>query len=45
MAATLEAEYAFDAEDLESRTNIVKFAVVQRHEEEGAAQEQRISVF
>ena len=45
MAATLEAEYAFDVEDLESRTNIVKFAVVQRHEEEGAAQEHELASF
>jgi RNA polymerase sigma-70 factor, ECF subfamily len=44
MAATLEAEYAFDAEDLGSRTNIVKFAVVQRHEE-GAAQEHELASF
>ena len=28
MAATLEADYAFDVEDLRSRTNIVNFAVV-----------------
>jgi len=45
MAATLEAEYAFDAEDLGSRTNIVKFAVVQRHEEQGAAQEHELASF
>src|ERR1043166_2166595 len=45
MAATLEAEYVFDAEDLGSRTNIVKFAVVQRHEEEGAAQEHELASF
>ena len=45
MAATLEAEYAFDLEDLGSRTNIVKFAVVQRHEEEGAAQEHELASF
>jgi RNA polymerase sigma-70 factor (ECF subfamily) len=45
MAATLEAEYAFDVEDLGSRTNIVKFAVVQRHEEEGAAQEHELASF
>ena len=45
MAATLEAEYAFDAEDLGSRTNIVKFAVVQRHEEGGAAQEHELASF
>jgi RNA polymerase sigma factor (sigma-70 family) len=45
MAATLEAEYAFDAQDLGSRTNIVKFAVVQRHEEQGAAQEHELASF
>jgi RNA polymerase sigma-70 factor (ECF subfamily) len=45
MAATLEAGYAFDVEDLGSRTNIVKFAVVQRHEEEGAAQEHELASF
>ena len=45
MAATLEAEYAFDAEDLGSRTNIVKFAVVQRHEEGRAAQEHELASF
>jgi len=45
MAATLEAEYAFGVEDLRSRTNIVKFAVVQRHEEGGAAQEHELASF
>jgi RNA polymerase sigma factor (sigma-70 family) len=45
MAARLEAEYAFDVEDLRSRTNIVKFAVVQRHEEGGAAQEHELASF
>ena len=45
MAGTLEAEYAFDAEDLGSRTNIVKFAVIQRHEEQGAAQEHELTSF
>ena len=45
MAATLETEYAFDVEDLRSRTNIVKFAVVQRHEEGGAAQEHELASF
>ena len=44
MAATLEPEYAFDVEDLRSRTNIVEFAVVQRHEEEGA-QEHELASF
>ena len=45
MAATLEAEYTFGAEDLGSRTNIVKFAVVQRHEEQVAAQEHELASF
>src|ERR1044072_6063861 len=45
MAATLEAEYAFGVEDLRSRTKVVKFAVVQRHEEEGAAQEHELASF
>jgi RNA polymerase sigma factor (sigma-70 family) len=45
MAATLEAEYVFDAEDLGSGTNIVKFAVIQRHEEEGPAQEHELASF
>jgi RNA polymerase sigma-70 factor (ECF subfamily) len=45
MAATLEAEYAFDAEDLRSRTKVVKFAVIQKHEEEGAAQEHELASF
>ena len=45
MAATLEAEYAFDAEDLGSSTKIVKFAVIQRHEEEGATQEHELASF
>jgi RNA polymerase sigma-70 factor (ECF subfamily) len=45
MAATVEAEYAFDAEDLGSRTKVVKFAVIQRHEEEGATQEHELASF
>ena len=45
MAATLEAEYALDAEDLESRAKVVKFAVIQRHEEQGAAQEHELTSF
>jgi RNA polymerase sigma-70 factor, ECF subfamily len=45
MAATLEAEYAFGAEDLESTANVVKFAVFQRHEEQGAAQEHELASF
>jgi RNA polymerase sigma-70 factor, ECF subfamily len=45
MAATLEAEYAFDAEDLESRAKVVKFAVIQGNEREGAAQEHELASF
>jgi len=45
MAATLEAEYVFGAEDLESRAKVVKFAVFQRHEEQGAAQEHELASF
>ena len=45
MAATLEAEYAFGAEDLASRAKVVKFAAFQRHEEQGAAQEHELASF
>ena len=45
MAATLEAEYAFDVEDLRSRTKVVKFAVFQRHEEQGTAREHELASF
>ncbi len=45
MAATLEAEYAFGAEDLESRAKVVKFAVFQRHEQQRAAQEHELASF
>src|ERR1700760_2678106 len=45
MAATVEAEYVFGAEDLESRAKVVKFAVFQRHEEQGAAQEHELVSF
>ena len=45
MAATLEAEYAFDAEDLESRAKVVKFAVIQGNEREGAAEEHELASF
>ena len=45
MAATLEAEYVFGAEDLGSRAKVVKFAVIQRHEEQGAAQEHELASF
>ena len=45
MATTLEAEYVFGAENLESRAKVVKFAVFQRHEEQGAAQEHELASF
>ena len=45
MAATLEAEYAFGAEDLESRAKVVKFAVIQGNEREGAAEEHELASF
>src|SRR5438045_9507061 len=45
MAATLEAEYAFGAEGLESRAKVVKFAVFQRHEQQRAAQEHELASF
>src|SRR6059058_5221600 len=45
MAATLEAEYVFGAEDLESRAKVVKFAVFQRLEEQGEAQEHELASF
>src|SRR5215475_2740404 len=44
MAATLEAEYVFGAEDLESRANVVKFAVIQGQQEQGA-QEHELASF
>src|SRR5262245_34402618 len=44
MAATLEAEYVFGAEDLESGPKVVKFAVIQRHQGEGA-QEHELASF
>jgi RNA polymerase sigma-70 factor (ECF subfamily) len=44
MAATLEAEYVFGAEDLESGPKVVKFAVIQGHQGEGA-QEHELASF
>jgi RNA polymerase sigma-70 factor (ECF subfamily) len=44
MAATLEAEYAFGTEDLESGPEVVKFAVIQGHQGEGA-QEHELASF
>src|SRR4029434_1296901 len=43
MAATLEAEYAFVAEDLEPRAKVVKFAVIQGHQGQGAQQHELAS--
>ena len=45
MAATLEAGYIFGAEDLGSKAKGVKFAVIRRHEEQGAAQEHELASF
>src|ERR1700751_3154072 len=45
MAATLEAEYVFGAEDLESGPKVVKFGVFQRDEAQGAAQEHELASF
>ena len=44
MAATLEAEYVFGAEDLESGPKVVKLAVIQGHQREGA-QEHELASF
>ena len=44
MAITLEAGYALGAEDLESGPKVVKFAVIQGHQAEGA-QEQQLASF
>src|SRR5262245_3895587 len=38
MATTLEAEYVFGTKDFESRDRVVKFAVIQGHQGEGAQQ-------
>ena len=45
MAVTLEADYAFDAEDLRSAAKIVKFAVIQKQEEQSADQEHQLTSF
>ena len=45
MAATLEADYVFGTENFESRAKVVKFAVIQGHEEQGAAQEHELASF
>jgi RNA polymerase sigma-70 factor (ECF subfamily) len=44
MATTLEAEYAFGAEDLELGAKVVKFSVIQGHQGEGA-QEHELASF
>ena len=44
MAATLEAEHAFGTEDPESGPKVVKFAVIQGHQGEGA-QEHELASF
>jgi len=44
MAATLKAEYAFDTQDLESSTKIVKFVVLKKHQEQHA-QEHALASF
>src|ERR1700719_2636703 len=44
MAATLEAGYAFGAEDFESGPKVVKFAVIQGHQGEGP-QEHELASF
>lgn len=44
MATTLEAEYVFDAEDVDSRAKVVKFDVIQGRQGEGA-QEHELASF
>jgi RNA polymerase sigma-70 factor (ECF subfamily) len=45
MAAPLKADYAFDTEDLESSAKIVKFAILKKHQEQDAGQEQELASF
>jgi RNA polymerase sigma-70 factor, ECF subfamily len=45
MAATLEAEYDLGTEDLESGPKVVKFSVIQGHENQGAAREHELASF
>ena len=45
MATTLEADYVFSTKDFESGAKVVKFAVIQGHEEQGAAQEHELASF
>ena len=45
MAATLETEYPFDAEGLQSSAKIVKFVVLKKRQEQDAAQEHELASF
>jgi RNA polymerase sigma-70 factor (ECF subfamily) len=45
MAAPLKADYALDAEDLDSSAEIVKFVVLKKRQEKDAAQEQELASF
>ena len=45
MATTLEADYVFGTKDFESGPKVVKFAVFQRHEEQGSVQEHELASF
>ena len=45
MATTLEADYVFGTKDFESGPKGVKFAVIQRHEEQDAPQEHELASF
>jgi RNA polymerase sigma-70 factor (ECF subfamily) len=45
MAATVQAEYASDTEDIESSAKIVKFAVLKKHQEQDATREHELASF
>jgi RNA polymerase sigma-70 factor (ECF subfamily) len=45
MAAPLKIDYAFNAEDLESIAEIVKFTILKKHQEPDAAQEHELASF
>src|SRR5438045_5283278 len=45
MAATLETEYPFDAEGLQSSANIVKFSILKKHQEQDTDQEHELASF
>ena len=45
MAAPLKTECVFDTEDLESSAKIVKFAILQKHEEKDATREHELASF